>query len=142
MDRDLDLKILTEIEKIRKDHDKEQAYQKTMAEQLEEIAAGGGGGGGGNVLNVTATVNVSESKVVLDKTWKEINDAVFAIVSVPNGGQEGKATGVVVYTELYQESYRVIAQMTTFDNSQNAVWTASVFSTDSENGYPYMSIGG
>lgn len=38
MDRDLLLKILSELEKIRKDHDKEQAYQKTMAEALEQIA--------------------------------------------------------------------------------------------------------
>lgn len=39
MDRDLCLTFLSEIEKIRKDLDKTQAYQKTMAEQLELIAA-------------------------------------------------------------------------------------------------------
>lgn len=38
MDRDLCLKLIEEIEKIRKDLDKMQAYQKTMAEQLEQIA--------------------------------------------------------------------------------------------------------
>ena len=38
MDRDLSLKLIEEIEKIRKDLDKMQAYQKTMAEELQTIA--------------------------------------------------------------------------------------------------------
>lgn len=38
MDRDLCLKLIEEIEKARRDLDKIQAYQKTMAEQLEQIA--------------------------------------------------------------------------------------------------------
>ena len=38
MDRDLCLKLIEEIEKIRKDLDKMQAYQKTMAEELQKIA--------------------------------------------------------------------------------------------------------
>ena len=38
MDRDLELKLIEEIEKIRKDLDKMQAYQKTMAEELQTIA--------------------------------------------------------------------------------------------------------
>ena len=39
MDRDLCLKLIEEIEKIRKDLDKMQAYQKTMAEELQAIDA-------------------------------------------------------------------------------------------------------
>lgn len=38
MDRDLCIKLIEEVEKIRRDLDKVQAYQKTMAEQLEQIA--------------------------------------------------------------------------------------------------------
>lgn len=38
MDRDLCLKLIDEIEKARKDLDKMQAYQKTMAEELQTIA--------------------------------------------------------------------------------------------------------
>ena len=38
MDRDLCLKLIEEIEKVRKDLDKIQAYQKTMAEELQTIA--------------------------------------------------------------------------------------------------------
>ena len=38
MDRDFCLKLIEEIEKIRKDLDKMQAYQKTMAEELQTIA--------------------------------------------------------------------------------------------------------
>ena len=38
MDRDVALQLLEEISKLRKDMDKAQAYQKTMAEQLEVIA--------------------------------------------------------------------------------------------------------
>ena len=38
MDRDLSLKLVEEIEKVRKDLDKMQAYQKTMAEELQTIA--------------------------------------------------------------------------------------------------------
>ena len=39
MDRDLCLTLISEIEKIRKDLDKMQAYQKTMAEELQAIDA-------------------------------------------------------------------------------------------------------
>ena len=38
MDRDVALQIIEELSKLRKDMDKAQAYQKTMAEQLEVIA--------------------------------------------------------------------------------------------------------
>ena len=38
MDRDLCLKLVEEIEKMRKDLDKMQAFQKTMAEELQTIA--------------------------------------------------------------------------------------------------------
>ena len=38
MDRDLGLKLIEEIEKMRKDLDKMQAFQKTMAEELQTIA--------------------------------------------------------------------------------------------------------
>ena len=38
MDRDLCLKLIEEIEKIRKDLDKMQAYQKTMADIMQGIA--------------------------------------------------------------------------------------------------------
>lgn len=38
MDRDLTLKLVEEVEKARKDLDKMQAYQKTMAEELATIA--------------------------------------------------------------------------------------------------------
>lgn len=38
MDRDMSLKLVEEIEKVRKDLDKMQAYQKTMAEELQQIA--------------------------------------------------------------------------------------------------------
>ena len=38
MDRDLCLELIEEIGKMRKDLDKMQAYQKTMAEELQTIA--------------------------------------------------------------------------------------------------------
>ena len=38
MDRDMAFKLVEEIEKMRKDLDKMQAYQKTMAEELQQIA--------------------------------------------------------------------------------------------------------
>ena len=38
MDRDLGRKLIDEIEKMRKDLDKMQAYDKTMAEELQKIA--------------------------------------------------------------------------------------------------------
>lgn len=38
MDRDLFLKLIDEIEKMRKDLDKMPAYEKTMAEELQTIA--------------------------------------------------------------------------------------------------------
>lgn len=38
MDRDMALKLVEEIKKMRTDLDKMQAYQKTMAEELQTIA--------------------------------------------------------------------------------------------------------
>lgn len=38
MDRDTEIRFIEELEKIRKDLDKMQAYQKTMAEELQTIA--------------------------------------------------------------------------------------------------------
>lgn len=38
MDRDLAIKLVEEIKKMRNDLDKMQAYQKTMAEELQTIA--------------------------------------------------------------------------------------------------------
>lgn len=38
MDRDLSQKLVEEIEKVRKDLDKIQSYQKTMAEAIQTIA--------------------------------------------------------------------------------------------------------
>lgn len=38
MDRDLGQKLIEEVKKMRNDLDKMQAYQKTMAEELQTIA--------------------------------------------------------------------------------------------------------
>lgn len=38
MDRDLSIKLVEEVKKMRADLDKMQAYEKTMAEELQKIA--------------------------------------------------------------------------------------------------------
>lgn len=45
-------------------------------EIVDAIGSGGGGGTGGGVLVVNADVETG----IFDKTWKEINDASFAVI--------------------------------------------------------------
>ena len=51
-------------------------------------AKSGGGGGGSNVLVVNMTINGNTA--TLDKTWKEIYDAPFAVI-VSSSGEDDKA---------------------------------------------------
>lgn len=47
-------------------------------EIVDAIGSGGGGGTGGGVLVVNANIETG----ICDKTWKEINDASFAVIKI------------------------------------------------------------
>ncbi len=103
---------------------------------------GSGGGSGGGVLVVHRTESGTKStnlrtpgfdtSYVLDKTWKEIHDAGFAVLSV------AEEDGTDVFTFLYPLNLVSV----TSEDGYLVRFTApdgNIFATtDSENGYPVM----
>lgn len=92
------------------------------------VAAAGSGGGGAFIVNAT----MDGDTMTLDKTWKEIDDAiltspVFVVVDVSGSGVSSKASIFVAQTSVLNGSYVVI----TYNEVQ--------FTANSENGYPSSS---
>ena len=110
-------------------------YNAEDNEWLEFAGSGGGGGqGGSNVL----IVNYDVTTQALDKTWKEIHDAEYAVITGAAGGDKfviyiagfhagGGLYDVNAYSPYYEEG------AVGFD------WMA--FKTNSENGYPVLDSG-
>lgn len=100
-----------------------------------------GGSGGGGVLSVG-----TDETYTLDKTWKEINDAVIAKIPVflfTENEESGADTFMVVHTHMEriqgeEDQYVVTAIMFTADDS-SVVPVYLNFITNSENGYPAYS---
>lgn len=83
-------------------------------------SGGGGGGSGGGYLAVHSNDGV------LDKTWKEINDALV----------EGK---YVCLVQISDETKHKINFITWYDGSEYYVEiNGNSYVTDSENGYPIL----
>ncbi|MBR2086747.1 MAG: hypothetical protein IJ906_06365, partial [Oscillospiraceae bacterium] len=100
-------------------------YPELVGDTLNIGTDNGGGGSSGGVLVVHET---DTTPVALDKTWKEIHDAMLSggavIVSI-----SGDAVGIVYKVANFDDptKYEVIAY------SENEYYFA-----DSENGYPYI----
>lgn len=100
----------------------------TKLNHMEDGIAGGGGESG--ILYTAA--NVTAEAVTLTNTWKEINDADYAIFVSNEEGR--KDYGLLLLSQDTGESFEV-----TF--LQGSAMTAVTFTTDNENGYPAISIG-
>lgn len=96
-----------------------------MAKQL--AGGSGGGGGGGGVLVVHATDN--GGFLVLDKTWKEITQASYAVLVVNMQGMGN------LYKPLSQTNDDGEGQYSAFFYDY-LYGESSEFYTDNENGYP------
>ena len=102
------------------------------------VAASGGGGGGG-VLKVGATY--TETTMTLDKTWKEIHDAPFAVIVIQNDGSvSSKNTMLILSDEVSMGFYTIFAAIPSQIDSS---WEFAIgrFETNSENGYPSATFG-
>lgn len=92
-------------------------------EIVDAIGSGGGGGTGVGVLVATATQ--SGAYVTLDKTWKELADAM-----------ESGIVPVVLYidgTNKYKETVTMINETS---DSYRVSTTSDTFEVDTETGYP------
>jgi len=109
-------------------------YNAEDEEWLEFAGSGGGSGGGSNVLVVNATL-VDEFTMALDKTWKEIYDAPYAVVSMAMGENQKSFYNIAaIYEEGGEYCIKAVypGQLDT---------NAAVFSAASATGYPSISMG-
>lgn len=69
------------------------------------FSGGGGGSSGGGVLVVHQNADTG----ALDKTWQEIHDAGFAVLSidVSDGGYEGVGFASIISIGMFGDSYSV-----------------------------------
>ena len=90
------------------------------------------GGGGGSSVGGVLMVNVDMQTRTLDKTWKEISDAPFAVLKFPHPEMGGTALAYNTITYIISGStYKV-----RFNDPSYGV---TEFTTDSEDGYPSFS---
>lgn len=100
----------------------------------EIINAQGGGGGGGGVL----VVEMDALTMTLNKTWKEIHDAPFAVVHYSESSSE---TSIC---HIYQMSKHPVTGecllMVALGGAESDVvtWYNSLFVATTENDYPVM----
>lgn len=107
-------------------------YNAEDEEWLEFAGSGGGGGqGGSNVL----VVNCDTSTYTLDKTWKEIHDAEFAVIRVEVSG--GSTQFAYIDSVQHVESYSITAHVV----AVNGTISLMAFLATAENGYPVAQMG-
>lgn len=111
-------------------------WQKAADGSWEEISQEGGGGGG-LVVGITHTMDVETDIYTLDKTWKEIKDAITAgsavwLVSIElditDNAEYVAIPPAMCYADSYGYSISAIYGDTTF-----------VFNAQTENDYPFMA---
>ena len=102
---------------------------------IKAVAGSGGGGAGGGFLKV----GMDMETMTLDKTWKEIHDALVAgyYVNCPgvgvNGATQLRLVGAnVIGAEEEEASYMIIGYR---DGSTSRI----VYVANSENGYPAVA---
>ena len=97
--------------------------------KIEQGIASNGGGSGGGILIVTGIL--SGATVTLDKTWKEIYDADFAVIKIIS--QEPMIISYAVISNIYFTGSKYELSVTTDE-------TIIYFDTDTENGYPSTTL--
>lgn len=86
--------------------------------------SGGGGGSGGGFLKLTINTETD----ALDKTWKQIHDAALI--------------GPVILVDDMEEQIQIyyLSELNMSENEYYVKLGDMYFSTDSENGYPVISV--
>ena len=106
---------------------------------IKALGGSGGGGGGGGALIVNGTT--VGATTTLDKTWKEISDAIKSSGAYILNSDEGGVWSNVV-TAAYTDNGAYIVEDQVFATYQG---TTSIiteqYTTDSENGYPSFTMG-
>lgn len=120
-------------------------WQKAADGSWEEISqegGGGGGGGGAMLLTVTATHGVDTTVYTLNKTWKEIRDALAAgtqvILTGADWSSEDNMYQFFVYsTYIDSDTYYIGNQNLGGSTYESTVINAAEeFATDNAEGYP------
>ena len=102
--------------------------EEWMKEIIDASGGGGGGGGGGGVLVVHSTNGT------LDKTWKEIHDAMGTSLAILLADSEYNGFTVSVGCEADWEGGDYWIGFGDFHAN------VTIFLTDSEDGYPQAQI--
>ena len=103
--------------------------------------SGGGGSSGGGALIVNGTTPVGSGTTTLDKTWKEISDAVKSVGAyILNNSDDGTFSQVVTAAYIDDGTYIIEDQVFVTYNGTTSIMTEQ-YSTDSENGYPSFTMG-
>lgn len=111
-------------------------YNAEDEEWLEFAGSGGGGGQGGNNVLVVNMV-ISGNTATLDKTWQEIYDAPFAVISAVFGENNKVFYNIVaVAYEDGPDSYVVTAVQAGYTHESELVFESSTAS-----GYPSATDG-
>lgn len=110
-------------------------WQLSAAGSWEAIEEEGGSGGGGLVVHMN--VDQSTHRAELDKTWKEINDALAAGGSVSIDNTRGGYSSMVT-TMADETDYIVVAQLPSASANINSM----KFFANAENELPVFSNGG
>ena len=97
-------------------------------------------GGGGSSVGGFFEVHLDEDLGTLDKTWKEISDAIadgkipFFVISYEEEAQAGTAMYLCNYVQRLESLYTTA--FTAIVYNSGATLDCFFFTTDSENGYP------
>ena len=107
-------------------------FEMERISEAVENGAGGSGGTGGGILVVNITYDSYDIQW-FDKTWKQINDATFAVAvfSNPMGSAFGKVCAPIISTQITGNTYSASVLI-----QKNSSVQIIAFNTDSEDGYP------
>lgn len=101
-----------------------------------------GKSGGGNVLIVNMNINQETQTATLDKTWREIYDADFAIVQIITNAGKNFSYIIGVDRSTFSNNYKLLMVGFTYDSADSSVEAQGVlFLANSENDYPQATLG-
>ena len=97
---------------------------------IKAFGGSGGGSSGGGVL----VVNVDMQTRTLDKTYKEIADAGFAVLNLPDSSSEANYYIMVLdhFGPYVDDGGTTMYSVEFWEHGMNSMY----FETNSENGYP------
>ena len=97
--------------------------EETFLQAIIDNGSGGGGGTGGGVLVATATQ--SGAYATLDKTWKELADAM-----------ESGIVPVILYNDGTNKYKETVTMINETSDLYSVSTTSFTFEVDTETGYP------